>query len=57
MDARVKGAADYIRSGATPVSGDIASTITNMEFQAHSRGLILAMMDALVEVGLVDPDP
>ena len=55
MDARVMSAADDIRSGSAPVSGGIASTITNMEFQAHSRGLILAMVDALVELGLVEP--
>ena len=55
MDARVMSAADDIRSGIAPVSGGIASTITNMEFQAHSRGLILAMADALVELGLVEP--
>jgi hypothetical protein len=55
MDARVMSAADDIRSGIAPVSGGIASTITNMEFQTHSRGLILAMADALVELGLVEP--
>jgi hypothetical protein len=48
-------AADDICSGAAPVSGGTASTITNMEFQAHSRGLVLAVVDALVELGLVEP--
>ena len=47
-------AADDIRSGIAPVSGGTASTITNMEFQAHSRGLVLAMVDALVHLGLVE---
>ncbi len=55
IDARVMSAADEIRSGAAPVSGGIASTITNMEFQAYSRGLVLAVVDALVELGLVEP--
>jgi hypothetical protein len=55
IDARVMNAADDIRSGAAPVSGGIASNITNMEYQAHSRGLVLAVVDALVELGLVEP--
>ena len=54
IDARVMSAADDIRSGASPVSGGIASTITNMEFQTHSRGPVLAVVDALVELGLVE---
>jgi len=54
IDARVMNAADDIRSGAAPVSGGIASTITNMEFQAHSRGIVLAIVDALIELGLVE---
>jgi hypothetical protein len=54
IDARVMSAADDIRTGAAPISGGIASTITNMEFQAHSRGLVLAVVDALVELGLVE---
>lgn len=54
IDARVMNAADDIRSGAAPVSGGIASTITNMEFQAQSRGLILALVDVFVELGLVE---
>ena len=54
IDARVMSAADDIRSGIAPVSGGTASTITNMEFQAHSRGLMLAMVDALIHLGLVE---
>ena len=54
IDERVMSAADDIRSGVAPVSGGIASTITNMEFQAHSRGIVLAVVDALVELGLVE---
>lgn len=55
IEARVMRADADIRSGTTLVSGGIASTITNVEFQAHSRGLVLAMVDALVELGLLEP--